>query len=72
MPLTPDQNRRRADQQRGRRLRNRGCANPYCVRPATAMLVMKGQSVALCATCHSALEDAGTTDRVCREIVDSD
>ena len=62
MPLSPEQKRLRADQQRERRVKGRDCANPFCRRPAAMMLEMKRQSVALCATCHAALEKAGSTD----------
>ena len=62
MPLTPEQKRHRADQQRQRRVRYRDCANPYCGRAATLMLTMKRQSVALCVICRTALEEAGATD----------
>lgn len=61
MPLSPEQKRRRADQQRERRVRNRDCASPYCGRPAARMLEMKRQYVALCVVCHEALERAGAT-----------
>lgn len=59
MPLTPERNRRRTEQQQRRRLKERTCASPFCGRPATLMLTMKGQSVALCDICNDALKRAG-------------